>query len=1687
MMADYLPTMFEEGADPLDQPQGQSSGAPAPAASAPLMPQPMGPEEPTFSQAIAPAPPITETISAAFREYNPLSSAISAMLRANPESSAVDPAFNPIDYLRRTAPDLEQNYANSFLGLPNQGTADDMIASIRQHESDTDTLGQSGLAGKVVATAIGMTDPIFAIPVLGEATKAASIFKTAARFAAAGAIQTTLDQAALNTLHGDSHFGDNSIVNISTNALLMGVLGGAYRLMTPAERAAAEETVAAGRPVNPKPVLDQSGEVVRDPYGNYVVTSNEPPPAAKPANENFSVIGRPEESLPDGLSFKSEPAKELSEPGDVHEVQIVNENGEPQYRGQLTKEGGPTWAVSSIDNASKQHADLEVPLLRAMAQYAEERSGTLIDRGVSDAPVREQLVSQGFGTPMPDGSLQIESGVDAGVAKQPSVDLPLSPDERLALPQSAVGAQVSDTRQLRGKSFGLEKIPVVGPGLTKISPNLRAAFRSKSVAHRRAMGELVESAIQNEGGEQRARGGPVLESERRVELNRAQLKVRQILQDNWVAHYHGADNRPNAVSLQAQKQGIGAGTRGGKLSYADFDAEVGRAMSNGDTHPVPEVQQAARELRPLLDQWVKRGQQVLGPDGRPMFAEAMEPPKGDKSFFPRLPLRDGMIRLYNETRDAFTNWLLGEQSANAATRDRIVGLNEKLGILSDQAKRLDARLATIQGRQGETETRLSERAMEARQAEPRAENLQARADTIRDSISELEEFIGTMREDAGPEARGRLADLEAEVAALRKQAAPMSAAELARIEKEEVGSTLTGNARKGAEVFLGKRKAPTEPNFLAWMARRGVTDTGGDVRAILGSNTAVPGLIRVARSSAAPRAPSVDDWGEILQNEFPGAFPNGRPDEREVLDIIEGAARGRAPSWFSEAHGGNDVREINQTADELHALFDELGQKPTTMREVAEALNGLNGQEPRALARLRERVEAASQVPPAEEAVAARRQEVSQIRQIVGQAIKDRGKHEAALSREGARAGEAAITANRAKGRISLLAEQLDRQSTVRTLLETARENAESERNALRAQLENEVKNWRGATADEARAALKTRGGQEAERQEKIETGEYQGKNGRLTGADTAIDNAVKAILKADTDKSPQEIMELAQDILDRYIGSPDGRIPYDIASGGPDIGYTGGMKQQVRGSLNRRAFAMPSAEFPIGTLNTSAEHVLAAHFRTMIPDILLTERFGDVDMTNEFHRIDEDYRRLVKPDTPQAERKALFNQRDSDITDLAAARDRFRNVYGWDPSPFARKQAGIVRDFQNVAGMSSLGTSVFNRFNDLTNVLYRYAFSTVFKDSYAAFFKYVSDPEFRGVVRAQAHDAGVGCDGILGFVMHNLYDLHSNVLPGNKFSRSLSTATNATMWVNLHAPWTDVTKQLVANVVQGELGRVGMRFLKGTQTKTDVAYIADANIAPEVASKIGELYEAHHIEVRGSKFANVDAWEGPGAEQAKAAFRAAISREANINVLTAGIGDKPLLMSRPIWGLILQFHQFVAAATEKIAISNLQRRDARALQGLICAVPMGMVSYRLWTWASGEEASDNPMDWIKEGVERSAMTGWLSDINQITSKLSTGVLDYNRLFGATPSDSRHRDLSLGSVVGGPTYSAAEGLVGAAMHAAEGRYSAADNHQIRLRMMLQNEMFFRRLVDQVEDSVDGAMGFQRGAHGQPLQ
>ena len=686
--------------------------------------------------------------------------------------------------------------------------------------------------------------------------------------------------------------------------------------------------------------------------------------------------------------------------------------------------------------------------------------------------------------------------------------------------------------------------------------------------------------------------------------------------------------------------------------------------------------------------------------------------------------------------------------------------------------------------------------------------------------------------------------------------------------------------------------------------------------------------------------------------------------------------------------------------------------------------------------------------------------------------------------RGGARLDEAGVPVNASQSRFMDLADRQTRYQTMKDILTTARENAETERLATRAGMEDEIRKWQGNSAAEAQGALKGRDEAERVRGLKQQAGVYQGKGARLTSADAAIDSAVDKIVKSPRDLSRMELVSRADEIIDRLLGSPDGRLSYDSE---PTVGppsFGGG--QEVRGSLRSREFMIPSA-IVHDFIEHDMQHLTSTYLRSILPDVHLTRRFGDIEMRDSFRKINDEYAAMAAGMTSEKDLIALEKERQGGIRDLAAIRDRLRGVYGWTPDPRMRQAARIAGIARNWNMVADLGTSVANRLGDAgANAVFRHGFMNVMRDSWYPMFKAMTgNPTLAKAYREQAMAMAVGTDGILGHMGHDFGDAMENYRPGSKFERGLAWAADKSMLVNMHGPWTDWTKTMISGVASAEMLRAAERVALGSATSKDIERLAAANIDRAMANKIWENFSnggGSHIE--GTPVPNTRAWADL---EARTHFEAAIGREADIAVITPGM-EKPLWMSGPIAGLIGQFKSFVAGSYERLLIANLQQRDARTVQGVLTALATGMVSYRLYTWLSGKEASDNPADWIKEAVHRSAILSWFSEINEMQAKFSGGSTDMYRAIGATSPLTR-RDQSPAGALLGPTYSRVEGLLGATgdalramlAHTVGGDpqkviWTAQDTHKLREVMLLQNLAGFRILLDQVENGINDALG-----------
>ena len=607
--------------------------------------------------------------------------------------------------------------------------------------------------------------------------------------------------------------------------------------------------------------------------------------------------------------------------------------------------------------------------------------------------------------------------------------------------------------------------------------------------------------------------------------------------------------------------------------------------------------------------------------------------------------------------------------------------------------------------------------------------------------------------------------------------------------------------------------------------------------------------------------------------------------------------------------------------------------------------------------------------------------------------------------------------------------------------------------------IEGELKLWPGNTAREALSAIRTR----------VENLAANSTAGTIP-AGTAVAKAVDRILASDQTLSRQELRSTAQQWVDRTISSPAGRLDYDLQDGGKGFGSFAG-DTQARGSLKGRKTWVDVNELADrGYINTSAKQGVASLYRTVLPDMLLTKRFGDAEMTDTFKRINENYAALAKPGEATTK---LFQERDKVISKLASVRDRLRGVHGWDVSPQSQKAAAVIRDFQNYNALRQLGTSWVVRSTDLTNGVFRNGLSTTFKDSWVPFVQSLMDPQFRGILRDQAADAAVGTDGLLGHMAHNLNDVIDSE-PQNRFSRTLAWSADKSMLLNFHGPLTDAAKTMAYNIAQGEVGRISKRVVEGTATSADIEKLAQASISQDMAVRISKQYEANAVEVGGRKFADLSKWTDGGAKEA---FGAAMQHEASMTVMMPGIGNKPIFMDSNAGRLLTQYKSFVAAAHSNILLANLQQRDARTLAGVITTFGTGVLATAWYKILAGQPMPDSPQNWIKEGLDRAAMTGWIGEANRSISGMSHGAVSLDRLYGATGASSRRANVDAIGQLMGPTADLVDKTFGMGVHAFEGNLGASDVHNARLMVPLQNLQGLRILFDKVGESVDDSLGF----------
>lgn len=1155
-----------------------------------------------------------------------------------------------------------------------------------------------------------------------------------------------------------------------------------------------------------------------------------------------------------------------------------------------------------------------------------------------------------------------------------------------------------------------------------------------------------------------------------------QLDAAETLKDAFTAYRFG-DAVPSGAMVRAAFDDLRGAVEDGKLSFNDFKREVTNALFSGDVHAVPQVEQAAKGIRanilePIRQKAIDLG--LLDPDAAP---------KGDPSWFARVWNREKLAERRPDAVKRFADWMEGEQTRKAAAQERLSAVSDELDAVDATRAKLEAQVQRLEESTHKLEGQISERAMEARRAAGRVDVLADRRALIAQEQSEIEEFITTMRQEVrDPALRERIDKLEADYRATRREEgrARVSDADLERIDREEAAGALSDRVGKmAADIVLGTRRPAKEPSFVHFLAREGgIRESQGDVFHVVGSTRQHPGLI-------SKNGRSLDEWGEKLMQDF---RLQERPSERQVLDWLDEALRGRQPGFWLDSMTGQQHAAIDATrfAASLDEAMSRAGFTPKSREDVAAFLRG-GSTNPRTLEDL-DRALADMEgeaIPPSvrlegvEGALTLAREDLASARAAVQRGLRGRQQATGRARVVAGRQAEADLADRTSRGRIGILEDRRSRAATRRELLDEAIRLQDAAEAEIMTRIEQELGEWGGRSANEALSAIKAR--------DKAVAGRMPNAP-RLAGADKPIMKAVARILDSDRNLSRAELDARANEIVDRILGTPDGRLPYDAASGGPKnlaTPETG----EMRGALRSRDFAIPTS-LVRDLIEDDAEHVLSTVTRTLLPDMALVERFGDVDMTEAMKKIVDESAAKAARTTNAKELKAIEAEKQRLLRDVAATRDRIRGTYGFSQDATGRDIARYAQIAKNFNVITDLGTAALNSMGDAAGVVFRHGFVNTFRDGWAPFFQRMLTTSPAGEAdKRQLRAMLLAVETQTNLRGHSIADVAENYRPGTRFERAMRWAADKSQIVNGQTFWTDWTKGIAATVGSAEMLRATERVALGKATAKDIANLAESSIDQAMAMRIHKAFaDGGGAKVDGARLPNTAEWKDRGAARA---FEAALQREVDMTVITPGL-EKPLWMSKPVASLLGQFKAFIAASNERMLIANLQRSDWNTLQGLFAAVTLGMLSYRLYTLVSGQKASERPQDWVKEGISRSGVMGWFDEINSMGAKMTGGNADIYRAIGADKPLSRMQSRGILGTFAGPTAGKIERLAQIGRSGSNevarafgsttaDEWSASDTTAVRRLLPFQNLFMIRRLLDEVEKGVNHQLGIPERA------
>lgn len=450
------------------------------------------------------------------------------------------------------------------------------------------------------------------------------------------------------------------------------------------------------------------------------------------------------------------------------------------------------------------------------------------------------------------------------------------------------------------------------------------------------------------------------------------------------------------------------------------------------------------------------------------------------------------------------------------------------------------------------------------------------------------------------------------------------------------------------------------------------------------------------------------------------------------------------------------------------------------------------------------------------------------------------------------------------------------------------------------------------------------------------------------------------------SDEDRQEYVEnILSEIVQKLTGVDAEDLPY-------------GMVSVKQGPLKERTLNVAD-EVLEPWLEDDIEMVGRRYTRKMSADVEMTRRYGRADLKDQVQEVINDYEAMKVGVTDEKELTRLNKRRDADIRDMKAVRDMLRGNYL--PQDQSSNFARVMRGAMAFNYMRSLGGVLLASATDAVRPAMVHGLKSYMQDGIVPLITNLK------AVRMSAKDAklaGAISERILQSRLATLAELTDPYSANSPFERFIDNAANKFSTLTGLNHWNDFQKTLASTMTQNRILKNAERGL-GALKAREKAYMGYLGLDEDMAARVAKQFQTHGETLEGVRVANTEDWTD---DIARRAYYAAINKDVDTTIVTKGVGDVPLFAQTTIGRAAIQFKSFALASNQRVLMRGLQESPARFVGGMVGMTTIGMFIYMLKQIEAGREVSNNPGNWVAEGLDRSGIFSIGFEINNMMEKL---------------------------------------------------------------------------------------------------